>query len=144
MTPFTPIAALVGGLLIGLAAVLLLWLDGRIAGVSGIGGRLWFARSGDRWWRVLFLAGLVLGAWGSNVLGVAQAPARSGFPPGLLVAAGLLVGYGTSLENGCTSGHGVCGIARLSRRSLVATAVFLVTAFATTFVARHLFQVAGS
>ncbi len=143
MTPFTPLPALVGGLLIGVAAVLLVWLNGRVAGVSGIGGRLWFAAPGDRGWRVLFLVGLVLGAWGANALGVTQAPPRIGFPPGLLVAAGLLVGYGTSLGNGCTSGHGVCGIARLSRRSLTATAIFLITAFATTFVVRHVFHVGG-
>ena len=141
MTTFTPLAALSGGLLVGLAAVLLLWLDGRIAGVSGIGGGLWFAGAGNRAWRVLFLAGLVLGAWGSSALGVTQAPPRSDFPPGWLVVAGLLVGYGTSLGHGCTSGHGVCGIARLSRRSVAATAVFLATALLTTFVVRHLLSV---
>jgi len=140
MTPFTPIAALAGGLLIGLAAVLLMWLDGRIAGVSGIAGGLWFAESGERAWRVLFLAGLVLGAWGATALGTAHTPPRTGFPPALLVLAGLLGGYGTSLGHGCTSGHGVCGIARWSWRSLVATTVFLCTAFMATFVVRHLLQ----
>jgi uncharacterized protein len=144
VTPFTPIAAVAGGALIGLAAFLLMWLDGRIAGVSGIAGGLWFAEAGERAWRVLFLAGLVLGAWGVTALGVVHTPIRAGFPPALLVLAGLLVGYGTSLGHGCTSGHGVCGIARWSRRSLVATAVFLVTAFAATFVVRHLLHVGGA
>lgn len=141
VTSFTPIAALAGGLLIGLAAVLLLWLDGRIAGVSGIAGGLWFAGPGERAWRLLFVAGLVFGAWGVTALGVAHPPPRTGFPPVLLVLSGLLVGYGTSLGHGCTSGHGVCGVARWSRRSIVATLVFLVTAFITTFVVRHLVQV---
>jgi uncharacterized protein len=144
VTPFTPIAAAAGGVLIGLAAVLLMWLDGRIAGVSGIAGGLWFAETGEQAWRVLFLAGLVLGAWGVTALGVVHTPIRTGFPPALLVLAGLLVGYGTALGHGCTSGHGVCGIARWSRRSLVATTVFLVTAFVTTFVVRHLLHVGGS
>ncbi len=137
MTAFTPIAALAGGLLIGLAAVLLLRLDGRIAGVSGIAGGLWFAGPGERAWRTLFLVGLAVGAWGSTALGVVHTPSRTGSPPALLVLSGLLVGYGTSLGNGCTSGHGVCGIALRSKRSLLATAVFLVTALITTFVVRH-------
>jgi uncharacterized protein len=144
MTSFTPFSALAGGALIGVAAVLLWWLNGRIAGVSGIAGGLWFAVRGERAWRVLFVAGLILGAWGATALGVARIPPRTGFPPGLLVLAGLLVGYGTSLGNGCTSGHGVCGMARLSRRSLVATAVFLAAAFVTTFVVRHVLRVAGA
>jgi uncharacterized membrane protein YedE/YeeE len=140
MTPFTPFAALAGGVLIGLAAVLLMWLDGRIAGVSGIAGGLWFSVAGERAWRLLFVAGLILGAWGAPALGVPHPAPRSGFPPVLLVLAGLLVGYGTSLGSGCTSGHGVCGIARLSRRSFVATSVFLATTFVTTFVVRHVLQ----
>jgi uncharacterized membrane protein YedE/YeeE len=137
MSHFTPWTALAGGALIGLAAVLLLWLNGRIAGVSGIAGGLWFSASGDRAWRVLFLAGLVVGAGTWVAFGGSPAPHREGFPKSLLVIAGLLVGYGTSLSNGCTSGHGVCGVARLALRSLVATAVFLVVAIVTTFVVRH-------
>lgn len=139
MTNFTPWSALLGGVLIGAAAVLLLWLNGRVAGVSGIAGGLWGARAGERAWRLCFLAGLLGGAalWATFGSGPAL-PARSGFPVPLLVIAGLLVGYGTSMANGCTSGHGVCGLARLSPRSLAAVGVFLAVALATTFVTRHL------
>jgi uncharacterized membrane protein YedE/YeeE len=137
---FTPVAALVGGALIGAASVLLLWLNGRIAGVSGILGRALSGTSDDRAWRLLFLAGLVVGAglyaWVGQV-----PPPRQGFPIWLLALAGLLVGYGTALGNGCTSGHGVCGLARLSRRSLAATMVFLATALLTTYVVRHVLGV---
>ena len=144
MTSFTPVAALAGGVLIGLAAVLLMWLNGRIAGVSGIAGGLWFAVRGDRAWRALFVVGLIAGAWGATALGIVRIPPRTGFPPGLLVLAGLLVGYGTSLGHGCTSGHGVCGMARLSRRSLAATAIFLASAFVATFIVRHALHVVGA
>ena len=147
MTSFTPISALAGGLLIGLAAVLLMLLDGRIAGVSGIAaGLVWPERgapSGSGLWRALFLLGLVAGAGGYAALGFPMAPPRTGFPPLLLVIAGLLVGYGTALAGGCTSGHGVCGLARLSPRSFVATGVFLGVAIVTTFVTRHLLGLAS-
>lgn len=137
MTLFTPWSALAGGVLIGLAAVVLLWLNGRIAGVSGIVGGLWLSARDDRTWRLLFVLGLMLGAaaWVAFT-GSFTAP-RPGFPAWLLITAGLLVGYGTSLSGGCTSGHGVCGLARLSVRSLVATVVFLAVAIITTFVVRH-------
>ncbi len=147
MTSFTPISALAGGLLIGLAAVLLLWSIGRIAGVSGVAaGLVWPDRGasvGSGLWRALFLLGLVAGAGGYATLGFPMAPQRIGFPPLLLVASGLLVGYGTALAGGCTSGHGVCGLARLSPRSFVATGVFLGVAIVTTFVTRHLLGVAS-
>ncbi|MFT4191417.1 MAG: YeeE/YedE thiosulfate transporter family protein [Comamonas sp.] len=137
---FTPLAALAGGGLIGAAAVLLLWLNGRIAGISGILGQ-GLALRGARAWPWLFLVGLVLGtvlyAALSLVLPLAPLAPRTGFPAWALVLAGLLVGYGTALGKGCTSGHGVCGLARLSPRSLAAVAVFLLAAIATTFVARH-------
>ena len=137
MTHFTPGTALAGGLLIGLAATVLLWLDGRIAGVSGIAGGLWFSPRGERAWRLLFLAGLVLGA-GAWVAIVGHAPPpRSQFPTALLVLAGVLVGYGTSLGGGCTSGHGVCGLARLSPRSIAATLTFMLTAALVVFMIRH-------
>jgi uncharacterized membrane protein YedE/YeeE len=137
MTLFTPWSALAGGALIGLAAVLLLWLNGRIAGVSGIAGGLWLSVRDDRTWRLLFVIGLMLGAGGWVAFtGGAPVP-RPNFPAWLLIPAGLLVGYGTSLSGGCTSGHGVCGLARFSVRSLVATVVFLVVAIITTFVVRH-------
>jgi uncharacterized membrane protein YedE/YeeE len=142
MTAFTPWSALAGGMLIGLAAVLLLWLNGRVAGISGIAGGLWFAGRGERIWRVLFLVGLIAGTALWALLAPAAPPPRSGFPVSLLVLAGLLTGYGTSMSGGCTSGHGVCGLARLSVRSLVATALFLVTGIATTYVVRHLLHAA--
>ena len=137
----TFVPALVGGAFIGLAASLLLWLNGRLAGVSGILWRLFFAKSGDALWRVLFLVGVVGGAGLYYALFGDQPMARETFPAWLLVVAGFLVGYGTSLGNGCTSGHGVCGLGRLSLRSLAATAIFLLTAIITTFVVRHLLGV---
>jgi len=143
MHHFTPVSALVGGLLIGLAASLLLWLNGRIAGVSGILGRLLPIRPGDSAWRLLFLAGLVLGAGGYVAVTGADPHIRQGFPLALLLVAGLLTGYGTSLANGCTSGHGVCGLARFSLRSLIATASFLSAAIVTTFVVRHVLGISA-
>lgn len=136
MTSFTPWTALGGGLLIGLAAVLLLLLTGRIAGISGIAAGL--LSGADRLWRLLFLVGLMAGAAVLVALGGAQAAPRQGTSVPLLIVAGLVTGYGTALAGGCTSGHGVCGLARLSRRSLVAVPVFLGTAIVTVFVWRHL------
>jgi uncharacterized protein len=134
---FTPYSAAAGGSLIGAAAVLLLWLNGRVAGVSGIlAGAI---RAQPDWrWRVAFLVGLAGGAALCYAVAGGPPPARAGFPRALLALAGVLVGFGTALGGGCTSGHGVCGLARLSIRSLVATLVFLVVAIATTFVLRHL------
>ena len=135
MAPFDPVSALVGGALIGLAAVLLMLLAGRIAGVSGIvGGALTDA---DRGWRVAFIIGLiaaplVLGAVGHSVP-VPRMPESFA----IVVAGGLLVGFGTRLGGGCTSGHGVCGIARLSPRSITATLVFMATAMVVVAVMRH-------
>jgi uncharacterized membrane protein YedE/YeeE len=141
MSNFTPVSALAGGLLIGAAASLLLWLNGRIAGVSNVTGGLLALKRGDILWRLLFLGGLVAGA-GIYYGFFGNIPAaRAQFPGWLLAVAGLLVGFGTSLGNGCTSGHGVCGLGRLSLRSLVATLVFLVTGILATFVIRHLFGV---
>lgn len=138
MNNFGFYGALAGGLLIGGAAALLLWLTGRIAGISNIAGTLFSGKPGGKLWRVLFLAGLVAGAGIYNVA-IGDAPvARTHFPAWLLAIAGLLVGYGTSLSNGCTSGHGVCGLGRLSPRSLAATVIFLLTGIATTFVVRHI------
>lgn len=141
MNGFTFSNALAGGLLIGGAAALLLWLTGRIAGVSNIVGHLFLSTNGDRLWRVLFLLGLVAGAglyyavFGNMPLG------RPNFPAWLLAIAGVLVGFGTSLGGGCTSGHGVCGLGRLSTRSLVATGIFLITGIVTAVVVRHVFGV---
>lgn len=143
---FTPYSALAGGALIGTAVVLLWWLIGRVAGVSGVAGGLWFGQRGDRAWRIAFIAGLVLGAaaWAAFRAwnGTPPPAPRTGFPVPLLVLAGLLVGYGTTLGQGCTSGHGVCGVARGSRRSLAATVTFLAVAVATTFVVRQVLHAA--
>jgi uncharacterized membrane protein YedE/YeeE len=132
--------ALAGGVLIGLAATLLLWLDGRIAGISGILNGVLFPRAGEVAWRVAFLAGLV-GAAGLYMAFVPGAPLpRTDFPRPGLVVAGLLVGFGTRMGNGCTSGHGVCGLGRRSLRSLAAVATFMATAVATSYVLRHLWS----
>jgi len=130
------IGALTGGVLIGLSATLLLWLNGRIAGISGIVNGLTSAPVTDRGWRLAFLAGLLL-AGGLVLHVVAAAPPREHFPRMTLVVAGLLVGIGTGIGNGCTSGHGVCGLGRLSLRSLIAVLVFMATAMLTVFVVRH-------
>ena len=136
----TWMAALAGGVLIGLSATLLLWLNGRIAGISGIVNGVVFPRAGEVWWRIAFLLGLVIAA-GLYMAFVPGAPLpRTDFPRIGLVAAGLLVGFGTRMGNGCTSGHGVCGLGRLSMRSFAAVATFMTTAIATTFVVRHLWN----
>ena len=138
---FTPGASLAGGVLLGLASALFVLVNGRILGISGILGGLLVPRRGDAGWRIAFL------------LGMLAAPATVALlaPPGwisaprieagtvALVVAGLLVGYGTRLGSGCTSGHGVCGLSRLSPRSLAATATFMAAGFAVVYVMRHLF-----
>ncbi len=131
------IGGLIGGAMIGVASVLMLLLIGRIAGVSGIfGGALFFRAVEDVPWRVAFIVGLILGAvlyrqlWAPLVIEMqVQGP--------MLVIAGLLVGFGTRLGSGCTSGHGVCGIARRSKRSFTATLIFIAVAMATVFIVRH-------
>lgn len=133
----TWLLGLSGGVLIGLAATLLLWLNGRVAGVSGIFNGVLFPHRRDIAWRLAFLAGLIVAA-GLYMGLVPGAPLpRTGFSPAGLIVAGLLVGFGTRMGNGCTSGHGVCGIGRLSLRSLVAVVTFMATAIATTYVVRH-------
>jgi uncharacterized membrane protein YedE/YeeE len=138
METFTPLSALVGGDMIGAAAAMLLVLDGRIAGISGIVGGLMRPARGEIVWRLAFIAGLLLAplAWAAAGGGLPRIVV--GAPAWLVVAAGLLVGFGSRLGSGCTSGHGVCGIGRASPRSLIATAVFMATAIATVFVTRHL------
>lgn len=135
MTEFTPYSALLGGALIGLAASVLLIGSGRVAGVSGIAGNLLLGKPGDRAWRGAFLIGLLLAGVGAAAL----VPAAIGRSPRSIVAvavAGLLVGIGTRLGSGCTSGHGVCGLSRLSPRSLVATVTFIVSGVVTVTVLR--------
>ncbi len=136
-------AALAGGLLIGVATTFMMIFSGRIAGVSGIVGGLIPPRRHDMDWRLAFLSGLVGGGALLRVFYPEAFPAALTTPTATLVAAGLLVGYGARLGNGCTSGHGVCGIGRMSRRSLVATAVFLSTGMLTVFVHRHLLGAAS-
>jgi len=131
--------ALIGGVMIGASATLLLWLNGRIAGISSIVASLMFTK--DRLWPALFLLGLVAGAAIYYALGGSAPVPRRNFPVWLLTLAGVLVGFGTALARGCTSGHGVCGLGRLSLRSLVATLTFLTVGLLTTFVVRHLFGV---
>jgi uncharacterized protein len=133
---FTPVASLVGGVLIGLASVWLLAASGRIAGISGILHGLFAQPPGDRSWRVLFIVGMVAAGFAWHAL-VAPAPVREGFGLGWAAAAGLLVGFGTRVGGGCTSGHGVCGLGRFSLRSLVAVIVFMATGMAATYVMRH-------
>jgi uncharacterized membrane protein YedE/YeeE len=135
---FTPLSGTVGGLLIGIAASLLLLANGRIAGISGILGSALRPLCPDRAWRVLFLIGLPLGALIASALTGRLAPPEMAAPAPILALAGLLVGFGTQLGSGCTSGHGVCGLARRSRRSLAGTLVFMLTGAATVFAVRHL------
>lgn len=138
-THFTPWASLAGGLLLGVASALFVLANGRILGISGILGGLLRPRQGDVGWRIAFL----LGMFAAPLTFMALAPA--GFLPaprieagwGAIVAAGLLVGFGTRYGSGCTSGHGVCGLSRLSPRSMVATAAFMAAGFVTVFLIRH-------
>ncbi len=140
MLNFTPGTSAAGGALIGLAAAIFILVNGRIAGISGILGGLLRPMAGDISWRITFVLGLVMAPVLYSLF--AELPAiriDSGFPA--LVIAGLLVGIGTRYSSGCTSGHGICGISRLSPRSLVATASFMAAGFATVFVLRHLLGV---
>ena len=138
---FTPWASLLGGLILGLASAIFILFNGRILGISGILGGLLTPRTGDIGWRLTFLLGMAASpavlSWLAPV-GFLPAP-RIDASDGLIVVAGLLVGLGTRYGSGCTSGHGVCGLSRLSPRSLVATLSFMGAGFATVFVVRHLF-----
>ncbi len=136
MHHFTPLSGLIGGALIGLASALLMLSAGRLAGVSGmLGGSL--TANSDRAWRLAFIAGLIAAALIGPLFGT---PGAARLPSSNLVlyaAAGLLVGFGSRMGNGCTSGHGVCGFARISTRSIVATLVFMGVAFITVAIVRH-------
>ena len=136
-TGFGWLAPLLGGALIGAAAVLLMAGIGRIAGISGIVGGALERPRGDTAWRWLFLAGLIGGAGLHRLFAADPIVPRADFPVAALLIAGLLVGVGTRLGSGCTSGHGVCGLARLSPRSLVATATFMVAGIVTVWLVRH-------
>ena len=133
---FTPWSAAIGGIVIGLAAALLVLVNGRVAGVSGIVGGALRRRPGDFGWRVAFIAGLLLAPLVYALAGPVPAATIDASLP-MLIAAGLLVGVGTRYAGGCTSGHGVCGLSRLSPRSLVATLSFMAAGIAAVFVLRH-------
>jgi uncharacterized membrane protein YedE/YeeE len=141
---FDPQRALIGGILIGLAAVMLMLRLGRIAGVSGILANAVTQAGEERAWRLAFLIGIVLGAYAMAESSGGFTPIFAGTFPGtfaggwpLLVIGGLLVGYGTRMGSGCTSGHGICGLARFSKRSLAATLTFMASAIVTVFIVRH-------
>ncbi len=131
MANFTPLSAAIGGALIGLAAVMLMLLAGRVAGISGIAAGVLGVGAIDRGWRIAFIAGLILAPAATMLAGYAVPVPEMPASWVLIVAAGLLVGFGARLGGGCTSGHGVCGIARLSKRSIAATVIFMGTAVVT-------------
>ena len=134
---FTPIGGFIGGLLIGLASALMLLFNGQIAGISGIVGGLLARKASEVGWRAVFVAGLLLGAFAYMFVTGSAIPVGIEASLPVMVVAGLLVGFGTRLGSGCTSGHGISGIARFSRRSIVATLVFMVTAIITVFLTHH-------
>ena len=136
MTEVNWIAALAGGMLIGLSATILLAFEGRIAGISGIvNGAIKFTKQEN--WRWLFIVGMLAGGFLYEYVFVSQATPLSPLAPEVMIIGGLLVGFGTRLGNGCTSGHGVCGLGRLSFRSLIAVITFMITAIITVFITRH-------
>jgi uncharacterized protein len=137
MENFTPVSALIGGTLIGLGAAVLLLANGRIAGISGIVGGMLTPAAGDLVWRLCFVVGLIAGAGAFAVAAPGRFMVELDAPTATIVAAGLLVGYGTRLGGGCTSGHGVCGIGRLSPRSITATLLFIGSAILTVYLVRH-------
>ena len=139
MTPFTPLAGTIGGLLIALSAIVLMAGPGRVAGLSGIFGGLLRSQFDEEFsWRAIFIAGLLIGAGLTAAVGAFD-PATIAFSGGPVITAlgGLLVGAGTAIGSGCTSGHGICGLSRLSLRSLVATCLFMGMAIITVFAVRH-------
>ncbi len=137
MENFTPYSAFLGGSLIGLSAALLMYFNGRIAGISGMIAGAFDFKNSEHHWRLFFLGGLILAAVIFNLF-APHVPATYSRSTLLLIISGVLVGYGTRLGNGCTSGHAVCGMARLSIRSIVATVTFMAVAILTVFITRHL------
>jgi hypothetical protein len=134
---FTPVSGLIGGLLIGLSTVLLILFNGRIAGISGIVGGVLTRKASEIGWRAVFVVGLLIGAFVYMLATGVALPVNIQASLPVTVIAGLLVGFGTRLGSGCTSGHGVSGIARFSKRSIVATLVFFITAIITVFLTHH-------
>jgi uncharacterized protein len=139
METFTPVSGLIGGLLIGLAVAFMLLLNGRIAGISGIVGGLVNPKANDTGWRVAFVLGFPLGALVYILVAGGPAPVEVLASPPAILIGGMLVGFGTRMGSGCTSGHGLCGLALLSWRSVVATTVFFGVAMVTVFLTGHIF-----
>jgi uncharacterized membrane protein YedE/YeeE len=137
MANFTPVSAAIGGALIGLAAALLMLTTGRIAGISGIFGGFIDPATSDKGWRLAFIGGLILAPLTASFVGVAVPQPEMPASWVVIVAAGLLVGVGTRMGAGCTSGHGICGIARLSPRSIAATCIFMGAAIVVVALSRH-------
>jgi hypothetical protein len=137
MTSFDPISAAIGGAFIGLAVTLLMLLNGRLAGISGVMGDLLEPGTLFKGWRIAFLIGLIAAPLLAKAAGYAYSAPRMPESWLIVIAAGLLVGVGTRLSNGCTSGHGICGIARISPRSIVATLVFMIVAAIVVWITRH-------
>lgn len=138
MENFTPFSALIGGTLIGLSVAMMILFNGRIAGISGVSGGLLTATGNDLVWRLVFLLGLIGGAMFIDHWLPMNSSSKVDTPLWLLISGGFLVGFGSRLGNGCTSGHGVCGIARLSGRSVIATLTFMGSAALTVYIMRHI------
>jgi len=143
MQNFTPISAFIGGIFIGISSVILMWFNGRIAGISGIFHGLFKYNLNDYWWRVLFIIGLLVGVQIYYFIPGIQFTPRTNYPIFLLIIAGFLVGVGTKYGGGCTSGHGICGIARFSLRSIVATIIFIASGMITVFILKHILGVSS-
>lgn len=141
MDTFTPVSALIGGVLISVAASILILFNGRVAGISGIVRGIFFGEKNEKRWRFIFLIGLLISPFIYSLFATLPSLEISNNYAKIAIA-GLLVGFGTRLGSGCTSGHGVCGIARLSRRSIVATLVFMVAAIVTVYLTKHVFFLA--
>lgn len=141
MENFTPVSALTGGMLIGLSAALLLFFNGRIAGISGLLNGAVFADKTERVWRLCFLVGLVIGTLVIRLGWPDFNVPRQGYPLWLLIGGGFLVGFGARMANGCVSGHGICGIANLSLRSIAATTIFMLVGMITVYIIRHILGV---
>ncbi|BCG65233.1 MAG: hypothetical protein methR_P3058 [Methyloprofundus sp.] len=143
MENFTPVSALLGGALIGLSVSLLLLLNGRMAGISGIMNGVFSAPKKEEMWRAIFLVGLILGAVIFQLITNDSLQLRENYPVLLIIIGGFLVGFGTRMGSGCTSGHGICGIANFSVRSITATITFMVSGGVTVFILKHLLGVTG-
>ncbi len=139
MQNFTPVSALLGGALIGISTLILFWFNGRIAGISSIMSGLLTTRGTNRHWRLAFLSGLLIGATIWQGLYSESINLRQNYPLALILGGGFLVGFGTRIGSGCTSGHGICGIALLSRRSIFATLTFMSSGLLTVYLIRHVF-----